>query len=71
MNEEQKVFKDRVATNPNRKKFKIIEILKDDYGYITDLIVDIERYDSPTVEGTKLKAEELNSIIDEIVKWKV
>lgn len=71
MNEEQKVFSNREALCPNRKKFKVIEVVKDEFGYISELVVDVERNDQATVEGTKLTAEELNSIMDEIIKWKV
>ena len=71
MNEEQKVFKDREVVNPNRKKFKVIEIIKDENNCITELIVDIEREEQVIEEGTQITAENLNTIIDEIIKWKV
>lgn len=71
MNEEQKEFKDREVVNPNRKKFKVIEIIKDENNCITELIVDIEREEQVIEEGTQITAENLNTIIDEIIKWKV
>ncbi len=71
MNEEEKVFKDREVVNPNRKKFKVIEIIKDEDNCITELIVDIEREEQVIEEGTQITADNLNTIIDEIIKWKV
>ena len=54
------VFQDRQGSNLNRKKIKIISQAGD------EIIADIERADSPTVEGTKLNAAVMNQFQKEI-----
>lgn len=48
-------FKDRQGQNLNRKKIKIISQSP------TEIIADIERYDTVTEEGTQINAEVLNT----------
>ena len=54
------IFQDRQGLNLNRKKIKIISQAGD------EIIADIERADSPTVEGTKLNAVIMNQFQKEI-----
>lgn len=54
------VLQDRQGSNLNRKKIKIISQAGD------EIIANIERADSPTVEGTKLNAGIMNQFQKEI-----
>lgn len=53
-------FIDRQSTNLNRKKIKIISQTP------TEIIADIERYDTPSTEGTKINAQTFNQFQAEI-----
>lgn len=48
------IFKDRVAKYPNRKRLKIIS------QSASEIVADVEKADSPQVEGTELNAKVLN-----------
>lgn len=54
------IFQDRQGSNLNRKKIKIISQAGN------EIIADIERADSPTIEGTKLNATVMNEFQKEI-----
>ena len=53
-------FKDRQGTNLNRKRLKIISQTP------TEMIVDVERADTPSQEGTPINASVFNGFKDEI-----
>ncbi|MBQ8293430.1 MAG: hypothetical protein IJX78_06515 [Bacilli bacterium] len=60
---------DRLSTNSNRRKLKVIDITKED-SELKELIVDIERDDFVENDGqigTKLNAENLKNAISELV----
>lgn len=61
-------FKDRIANNINRRHLVVQGIIKDANGDIKELEVDILRSneESPTVEGTPLKATELNAMFSSV-----
>lgn len=54
------IFQDRTGTNLNRKKIKIISQTP------TEIIADIERADTPVVEGTTINANVFNTFQGEI-----
>lgn len=53
-------FKDRQGLDLNRKRLKIVSQTP------TEMIVDVERYDKVSEEGTRLNAETLNRFQQEI-----
>lgn len=53
-------IKDRMSTNPNRKKIKIISQTPN------EIIADIERADSPSQTGTPINSNLINNIISEV-----
>lgn len=64
-------FKDRVASNLNRKKYIIEEntVERNECGELVSFVAEEIRYDTPEKgkEGTPLNAENLNSIILEMI----
>lgn len=64
-------FKDRVASNLNRKKYIIEEntVERNECGEIVSFVAEEIRYDTPEQgnEGTPLNAESLNNIINEMI----
>ena len=54
------IFQDRTGTNLNRKKIKIISQTP------TEIIADIERADTPVIEGTTINASVFNGFQNEI-----
>ncbi len=60
-------FVDRKSKNMNRKLLKIVEVLRDESGELSEIVADIERNDSEvTQEGTPLNAENMNNVINSI-----
>lgn len=60
-------FKDRNVEFPSRKKLNVKEIIRDEAGEIISLIVDETRCEGlVTEEGTKLNANNLNTITNSI-----
>ena len=54
------IFQDRQGSNLNRKKLRIVSQTAD------EIIVDVERADSPTQEGTPINASTMNQFQQEI-----
>ena len=66
----EKGFVDRKSTNLNKKKLKVVEVVRDTTtNEISELYVEESRYDSVglTSVGTALTADKMNTIIKEMI----
>lgn len=75
-NEQKKEFENRNSDKINQRILKVEEIIKNEYGEISELIVSVERCDDPNTDdenpdvkytGTPLEANSLNEIIREMI----
>ena len=66
-------FKDRLASNLNKKVLKVDKVERNEAGEIEKLYVFVTRNDTPyqNAEGTPLNAANLNSIINEMINSKI
>ena len=65
-------FTDRNVQYPNRKKLTVVETIKNYNDEIEELIVDVERNEgNVTTEGTPLKADALNQIIQNMINTEI
>lgn len=64
-------FENRTGKNLNRKKLKILSVARNGAGELEELLVDIERADEEvTNEGSKIDAELMNNLINNMVTEK-
>lgn len=68
MSEEKKRFENRSGEKVNHRILKVKDVMKGDDGEISELIVSVERTDEEETTGTKLRAEDLTSIVTNMIK---
>lgn len=64
-------LENRTSKNLNQKKLKVVEVKRNEEGEIKEIIVDIEKNDNSTCEGTKVQATELTEKLEKIVEEKM
>ena len=61
-------FVNRQSNNVNRRILKVEQVLKNELGEISELVVSVERGDTVDTVGTELNAESLTTIITNMIQ---
>lgn len=68
MSETTNRFVNRTGEKLNYRVLKVEEVIRNDAGEISELVVSVERADEEETSGTKLNAENLNTIINSMIE---
>lgn len=68
MSETTNKFVNRTGEKLNYRVLKVEKVLRNEVGDISELVVSVERADEATTSGTKLNAEDLTTIVANMIE---